>query len=309
MPGKKGSQPPKSELHRQLGEELRRLREAGGMTLRQFAAAISYQSDGYLCTVENGRATPSLELVNAYVRECGGNATPLQVLLDDIHKADQGRRREQRGKGQDTAIRPEAFYDPPDPGRLYHVVTSDIRFTMDERGAGTEVRISLAIKAKLLGVERYYTGWGYNGNTSRGVVEPQSGFGCRIGNFHESEVGAVNGYFLLDRAISPSDPEPYPFSFLMRLHTHEPAIPPTIGQFQADAIRHAVHLQFTPPALPARVWWFDVATALEVEDDPLQDHIFPHDPGGYYFKEFLYPKAGRLYGINWQWESRIEGVR
>jgi hypothetical protein len=175
-------------------------------------------------------------------------------------------------------------------------------FTHDERGVGTEIRITLSIRARVYGLTRYYTGWGYNGSTQRGTVTPEAGMGCHLGKFEESDSGVINGYFLLDKVLTPEDLRPYDFSFRMMFHTDQRAIPPTVGQFKADASRHAVHIKFTPPALPVRVWWFDAATAVEVERNPAAHQVFPFSPDGYYFKEFIRPLAGRFYGIHYKWE-------
>jgi len=121
------------------------------------------------------------------------------------------------------------FYDPPNPGELYYIVTSDMRFTLDERGFGKETRVTLSIRAKVSDVDRYFTAWSYNGNTERGVVRPTSGFGCKVGEFAESSIGAVDGYFLLDKVLHPDDPEPYEFSFRMQLSPNNRAVPPIMG--------------------------------------------------------------------------------
>lgn len=112
----------------------------------------------------------------------------------------------------------------------------------------------------------------------------------------------MNGYFKLDQELSPADPEPYTFSFRMKLNSPVRSVPPCVGQFKANALRHVVQLQFAAPALPVKVWWFDVDTAIEIDADPPTSQYFALDPTGFYYKEFIRPRAGRLYGIHYAWE-------
>lgn len=45
-----------------FGEKLRSLRQQRGMTMRQLADALGFNSHGYLGDLESGRRQPSLEL-------------------------------------------------------------------------------------------------------------------------------------------------------------------------------------------------------------------------------------------------------
>jgi len=267
------------------------------------AELLEVESPGHIANIEGGHQAPSVELLNKWVRACGGQVGPPYTLLQRIHEQVEADKQAKRATGKPAGVvTAHDFYDPPNPGELYYIVTSDMRFTLDERGFGKETRVTLSIRAKVSDVDRYFTAWSYNGNTERGVVRPTSGFGCKVGEFAESSIGAVDGYFLLDKVLHPDDPEPYEFSFRMQLSPNNRAVPPIIGQFRADTQRHAIAIQFAEPALPVKVWWFDVATSVEIEVDPPSSQVFPFDPGGYYYKEFMRPRAGRLYGIDYRWE-------
>jgi transcriptional regulator with XRE-family HTH domain len=276
MAGQSRDRPPKSELHAQLGAELRMLRRARGLSQRKLAPLVGLESWGHVSNIEHGYVGTSEQVVIRWAEECDAQPGQLLIMLEQIHAAERSSE-EKRLSGRPSAtyeLRAEHFYDPPDPARLYAIDTSDMYFTHDERGVGTEVRITLSIRARKPGLNRYYTGWGYNGSTTRGIVTPDAGMGCRVGHFDESDTGVINGYFLLDKVLDPED-APYSFSFRMLFHSDQRAIPPTIGQFKADASRHAVHIKFTPPALPVKVWWFDVPTAVEVERDPAEHQSIP----------------------------------
>jgi transcriptional regulator with XRE-family HTH domain len=304
MANREGSKhEPKSEAHARLGEELRALRKARDLSQR--ALAGTKFSDGHLANVENGLTTPSTDLLEHYVTKCGGTLTRLTALLDEVNESKERQRRARRGSGSQRIEQVIASCEEggqPDPSALYRIVESDLRFTFNEHGAGTEVRLVLAIRAKVQGMNRYYTGFGYNGDHRPGVVTPESSFGCSVGDFHESQSGIVNGYFKLGQALSPDDPEPYRFSFVMKLNSQMRSTPPCIGQFKTDILRHVVQLQFTPPSLPVKAWWFDVGTAIEVDDDQPASQMFALDPNGYYYTAFVRPYAGRFYGIDYRWE-------
>jgi len=300
---RKKSREPKSELHEQLGNELRLLREARGLTQRRLAQLVGLNSGGHVSNIEGGHEAPSQESLAKWVQVCGGQIGPLYMMLQQIHEAVETKKQAQRAANKPAPlVTAQDFYEPPDPGALYYIVTSDMRFTLDERGFGKESRVALSIRAKVPGVDRFFTAWGYNGSTERGVVRPTSGFGCSVGEFSETDEGVIQGYFKLDRILDPSDPQPYEFSFRMVFNPTTRAVPPSTAQFRSDTQRHSVAIQFTPPALPVEVWWFDVATAVEVELDPPPERVFPDDPGGYYYKEFVRPRVGRLYGIDYRWE-------
>ena len=305
MPNHEGSKhEPKNPALQRLGLALRDLRKARGLSQRELAGERF--SDGHLSQVENGLTTPSTVVLEHYAERCGGNYAHLELLLREALASKEQQRRERRNvrdpKRLEDALEAAERDELPDPSRLYSVVESNFRFLHDERGVGTEVRLVMDIRAKVAGMDRYYTGFGYNGDHRRGVVTPEPSFGCTLGEFTESDTGIVNGYFKLGHKLSPDDPEPYRLSFRMRLSSDVRAVPPCVGQFKTNARRHMVQLQFTPPTLPERVWWFDVPTVLEMEAAQPAANYFTSDPTGFYFKEFVSPIAGRLYGLDYRWE-------
>lgn len=171
----------------------------------------------------------------------------------------------------------------------------------DHRGVPDEFRTVIKIKAKVPDLDRYYFGYGCHGDNRRGVVTLEPGFGCQLGEFRESNLGVHDGYFLLDKELSPDDAEPYTFSFRAQYHTDRVwADKPIISQPKTETRLKIMHLQFTPPALPSKVWWYDVATAVEIANDQPESHVLPYDPGGYYYHELHQLVIGRVYGMDWK---------
>lgn len=293
---------PKSEAHARLGVTLRELRKARGLSQR--ALANGEFSDGHLANVENGLTTPSTALLEHYVAHCGGDYGLLELMLADVlaHKEHQRRERRASERGEPITQANGQLYDRPDPYRLYRLASIETHMTYDYHGIPTDFRAHLAMRAKVPGLNRYYFGIGCHGDYRRGVLELLPGEGCRVGEFHESEMGVHNGYFELDRELSPDDPAPYEFSFSAKYHTHKRVDQPLVSQPKTETARYVVQLQFTQPSLPAKVWWYDVATAVEVEDDQPEVQTLTNSPSGYYRHEFTRLVIGRVYGFGWRWE-------
>ena len=303
MANREGSRhEPKSEAHARLGAQLRELRKARGLSQRALAAGVF--SDSHLANVENGLVTPSTALLEHYIAKCGGDYSLLDLMLADVlaHREHQRRERRASERGEPIAQADGQLYERPDPYRLYRLASIETYTTYDYHGIPTDFRAHIAIRAKVPGLNRYYFGIGCHGDYRRGAMELLAGEGCHIGEFHESDKGVHNGYFELDRELSPEDAAPYEFSFAAKYHTHMRVDQPLVSQPKTETARYLVQVQFTPPSLPAKVWWYDVATAVEVEDDQPEDQTMPTSLSGYYRHEFTRLVIGRVYGFGWRWE-------
>lgn len=304
MANREGSRhEPKSEAHARLGAQLRELRKARGLSQRALASGAF--SDSHLANVENGLVTPSPALLEHYIAKCGGDYGLLDLMLADVlaHKEHQRRERRAWERGEVTqGTNVHQVYDRPEPYRLYRLASIETLTVYDHHGIPTDFRAHVALRAKVPGLNRYYFGIGCHGDYRRGVMELLPGDGCRIGEFHESDKGVHNGYFELDEMLSPDDPQPYEFSFAAKYHTHMRVDQPLVSQPKTETARYLVQVQFTPPSLPAKVWWYDVATAVEIEDDQPDEQTFVANPSGYYRHEFRHLVIGRVYGFGWWWE-------
>lgn len=304
MPNHEGSKhEPKNPALQRLGLALRDLRKARGLSQRELAGERF--SDGHLSQVENGLTTPSTEVLEHYAERCGGNYAHLELLLREALASKEHQRRERRASEQGGPARltnARDLYDRRDPFQLYSIALIESFVSYDSHGIPTELRLLLNLRAKAPGLDRYYFGMGCHGDYRRGVVSLESGPGCSIGHFDESDKGVHLGYFQLDHELSPDDPEPYAFSFRVNYHTHVRSDWPIISQPKTDTARYVLTAQFTSPSIPKRMWWFDVATAVEAEDDPTFEQVFPYDASGFYRHIFERLTIGRVYGFNGTWE-------
>src|SRR5215218_2565202 len=82
---------PISQAHAELGQELRRVREAAARTMRD----ISGYSSGHISNVENGHVMPSLELVDTYVR-IGGDRVRIIGAYEAAKRTTSIRRRDRQ---------------------------------------------------------------------------------------------------------------------------------------------------------------------------------------------------------------------
>ena len=249
--------------------------------------------------------TPSTQLLGHYASVCGGDYAYLELMLREVLAAGERQRRTQRAweRGEPAPQNDaHSLYDSPEPFRLYSIDVIESHTTYDGHGIPTELRLILTIRAKVEGLDRYYFGIGCHGDYRRGAVSLEAGFGCSIGEFTESDKGVHNGYFQLDRELSPEDAEPFTFLIRVVYHTHVRADWPIISQPKTDTVRYVLSAQFTAPSLPKRVWWFDAATAVEAENDPADKQVLPRTSSGFYRHVFTSLALWRTYGLNGEWE-------
>jgi transcriptional regulator with XRE-family HTH domain len=297
---------PISETHRKLGEALRQLRLNSGLTQSRVAEGVYHHS--YLSSVENGCAIPSIKVIDLYIARCGGTdgqRKNLANLLDDIRNATYETKfaRHAAEKGIDSAtLKAIERRDLLEPEDLYTLDMIEMHVSCNDRRLPQEVRSLVKIRAKVEGADRYYFRASYNEDLRPGVLTPVPGSGCSMGAYTESKRGVLNGYFRLDRQLSPNDPEPYVFSHRMLYNTERRVEWPILITPKTDMDRIAIHVQFTPPAVPNRVWWFDLTDAWDVWLDQPDSNALPVDSGGYYFRDWSNPLSNRSYGMLAEWE-------
>lgn len=65
-----------------FGRKLKKLRRCKGMTLKELATQLGYDSHSYISELESGRKSPSIEIVVALSRFFG--VTTDQLLKDEL---------------------------------------------------------------------------------------------------------------------------------------------------------------------------------------------------------------------------------
>jgi len=108
VPGKTGpGRELAKEKRRQLGQELRQLRESCGLGIHRLADEIGFDFS-HISNVELGKRNPSATFIEKFVKRCGGSSDQikhLKQLLAEIHEA-EGRRRDTQHKARGPRRRP-----------------------------------------------------------------------------------------------------------------------------------------------------------------------------------------------------------
>lgn len=298
---------PLSDAHRRLGQALQRAREARGLSTRKIPRPNPqhpYFSSGHISLVENGYTPPSPELIEAYI-SLTGNGTELRSLHEQMLAASQelGRRRRQGVDRASETVPPQRIENVTsreDVQRHYIVETNDAHYTFDGEGAIEDVRCDITLRAKTPNTGLYYAGHTYAADRRPGALRVESGTGATLAATKESDTGALQSYFILDRSLSPDEPDPYTLSFRVVVNSAVRARPSLTYQSWAGAQQMVLRAQFREPALPRRIWWFAVPYIIDAER-PEPGCELPVDSSGYYFRTFANLVPRWFYGFAWVW--------
>lgn len=296
-----------SDAHARLGGALRRTRLEAGLSTRQVPKldGSGCFSSGHISLVEAGSTPPSAELVEAYAA-VGGNSAELSSLYLQMLTASQQAARTRRGgteagarSGPPTAM--SEVRDRSDVQRHYVVVSNEVHYSYGPTGAIREAMSTIALRARTPGVRLYFSGHTYPSDPRTGVVEVIPHANARIADIRESPSGAVTTYFLLDREISPEDPEPYVLQFRVIIHSDVRSIP-RLRYFAAEGNQQLVlRAAFPESAMPLRLWWFAGQNAVDAEEQVSAEHelqVNSADAFGHLFDNLI---PGWCYGFGWRW--------
>jgi hypothetical protein len=306
VPGAGRSQRSISEAHARLGIALRRVRLAAGVSTRQVPKAPNsdaFFSSGHISLVEAGATAPSPELVEAYALLGGDRAELLSRYHQLLAASQDAARARRQGHQPGLPIPPtsiQAVRDRHDVQQHYVVISHRAEHVFGPNRAITEVIYTVTLRALTPGVCMYYSGHSYPADQRAGVVEISPIAHASLLSAKESSSGAVAAYFLLDRAISPNDPEPYILQFRILIHSTLPATPrlryfTTVGCLQLILIA-----AFPETALPARTWWFAQPDIVAAEQ-AIDEHELRPGPGGRFERTFDDLIYGWCYGFAWTW--------
>lgn len=308
MPGRSGStMKPISDTHLRLGQALQRAREARGLSTRKVPRPNPqhpYFSSGHISLVENGYTPPSPELIEAYI-SVAGHGTELRSLYEQMLAVSQeaGRKRRRGDVGESETVPPQHIKDVISREQVqqhYIVEVNDAFYTFNGNGVIEDVRCVITLRAKTPNVRMYYAGHTYAADRRPGVLRVESGTGATLAATRESETGALQSYFVLDRDLSPADPDPYTLSFRLVVNSTVRARPSLTYQSWPRAQQMVLRAQFRKPTLPSRLWWFGAPYVIDAER-PQSGCELPVDPGGYYFHPFANLIPHWCYGFAWVW--------
>lgn len=305
----RSKRPPRAitDAHARLGSALRRTRIAAGVSTRQVPKTSNldaYFSSGHISLVEAGATPPSAELVEAYARLGGNNAELMPLYLQMLTASQQAARTRRQGSVDGARSRPPATMaevrDRLDVQRHYVVVSHQAHYLYGPTGAIREVMFRIALRARNPGVRLYFSGHSYPSDQRTGVVEVIPHANARIADVRESASGAVASYLMLDREISPDDPEPYVLQFRIVIHSDVRSAP-RLRYFAADGNQQLVlRAVFPRSAMPTRMWWFGQENVVAVEES-IAEHELRLSAAGAFDHVFDDLIPGWCYGFAWQW--------
>lgn len=303
MPGQgESGRWPISEAHARLGQAMKRTRHAQGLSTRQIPGFVT----GHISNVENGYTPPSPELVEKYI-ELGGNGVELRSLYKQMLAASEaaGRLRRQRATpAPSETLAPQSVEEVgshEEVQRHYVTDTDQVTYIFNGDGVIEDVQHSIALRALTPNVRLYYAGHSYAADRRPGVLSAEAGTGATLVATPESSTGALQSYFLLDRSLSPADPEPYMLSFRIHVKSRVRARPSlTFHNGTGGVHRVILHALFGRPALPQRIWWFAAPDVIDAERGQ-PDREFAVNSDGHYFKDFDNLVPSWCYGFTWIW--------
>jgi transcriptional regulator with XRE-family HTH domain len=294
-----------SPAHLRLGQELRRIRKARGVSTRQVRKLYTtedYFSSGHISLVENGRTVPSPELIDAYA-DLADDATRLRALYAQMLAASASAARQRRGGvGPAVITAPQHLDEAASREEIkqhYVVERHEASYWFKPTGAIAFVDFSIALRAVSENVRLYYTGHQYAADHHPGVLAISSISGATLEATEESVTGATRWFLALDRALRPSDPDPHLVSYRLTVHSDVRSAPHLRYYAQVGNLSMTLHTQFSEPAVPDRIWWFGTSVIESEHPEPANE--FPTDPAHSYSRTFDQLVPDWCYGFGWIW--------
>ncbi len=301
VPERRSKRPPLSEAHARLGEELQRLREGAGVKNRD----IPGFSTGQVSNVESGCTAPSRDFVDTYIRLFGEGAR-IEALYEQMRRTAERKKQEQlrsrRSNAREPSRPPQSLDEVStreDVMKHIAVEAHEAYCILGSAGAIEEMWSVISIRAKSPSVRLYYAGHFYDADPRPGVLELSAVAGASLAGVRESEVGALKSYFLLDRPLEPDEPEPYVFSYRVRVRSAKRAQSQLAFYSLPGTLRMTLRAQFTAPSKPQKLWWVAAPNMVNLEHEP--DHELLPLEDDVYYREFGRLVPNWCYGFSWLW--------
>jgi transcriptional regulator with XRE-family HTH domain len=280
------------DCRRRLGQELKAIRTAAGMTTRQ----IDGYSSGHISNVEGGKVMPSEKLVLAYAA-LGGSHAQLLALL----------RQAQVPRRPDPVVA-EALSDPhADPHLLrrgYVVeMIEDVHYFGDQRQPLRNLH-RLTARFTTPGARFFPFRHTIDEDARRGVSQVLPVDGCDIALLEESDDGVIYCVLEVDPAAR-DDLGRSTFSWNIELRTD------VVGRPRADAGSTSriplvtKRVQFDGSAPPAEVWWFRGFDVLGASMSDARQNSIPPNPALLFTHEFINVE-NEWWGLAWTWRENAD---
>jgi transcriptional regulator with XRE-family HTH domain len=287
---------PLSEAYARLGSELKRIRKAANKTTREIQKPDgSWYQSGSISNVEGGYSQPSVDLIKAYAR-LGGRYVDLMTMLEQAKKPTR-----------ETSLPGDEFEeqllnlhaDPYILRRGYAVDLEEDTAYIGPRWAATRNVHTVSIRPLSPHTRYFVFRYGYDEDPRRGVALPQAGSGCEIALVEEDDDGTI--YVVIEFMNERRDQfGRCNFSWAINIMSDAPADPLYAVHTRALMAHVVQRVQFEPPALPEKIWWFRGSDPFQETTQPSQRHIFDLNPTNFYFHEF-YDVEREQCGLAWKW--------
>jgi transcriptional regulator with XRE-family HTH domain len=295
-----------SAAHLSLGEELRRVRTARGVStrhVRKQPAGDDCFSSGHISLVENGRTVPSPELIDAYVRLAGDGARLRTLYAQMLAASASAGRRRRAGPTACGIAAPQDLAEVTSRAELqqhYLVERNIAEYQFGPEGAIASVNHAAYLRATSPSVRIYCAGHSYPADSRPGVLSIFPEEGASLITTRESITGAIQSFFELDRPAEPTDPEPSVVRYRLRVNSKLRSAPHL--RFHAELGNQSLTLRarFTTPAVPGTVWWFAVPNVVDAEYPQPANQLGP-EQGGAFSHGFDHLLPGWCYGLGWVW--------
>jgi hypothetical protein len=274
-----------------LAAELKRVREAAGLTTRQ----VTGFSSGHISSVETGRVLPSERLLRTYAM-MGGRYPHLASLLAAARKPNS------TPSGRDDALAAQLADPLTDPYVLrggYFLESIDDSFYIGPNREPLRNVHRAAIRPLHPSARFFPFRHSYEQDPRPGVCTITPAAGCTVAHLEESDNGTI--YAVLE--FDPGHADELgrcTLSWIITLMTDVPVQTRMESGTRSRVPQAIQRIQFTEPALPAKIWRYRGFDAQVAGMNPTPDQRLQLNSAHLYVHE-LFNAHEEWWGLAWAW--------
>jgi transcriptional regulator with XRE-family HTH domain len=274
-----------------LGAELKRIRAAAGLTTRQ----VEGFSSGHLSNVETGRVLPSEKLLRTYA-SLGGRYAHLSGLLAKAKTRRPANGGDEDGLGVKLA---DPHTDPYVLRSGYFVESIDDSFYIGPSREPVRNLHRATIRPTHPAARYFPFRHSYEQDPRPGVCNIRPAAGCTIAHLEESHNGTIYAVLEFDPALA-DELGRNTLSWIITLASDVPVATRMESGTRTRIPQAIQRVQFTEPALPARVWRYRGFDAQIAGMNPTPDNELPLNPADLYVHELVNAHE-EWWGLAWAW--------
>jgi hypothetical protein len=287
---------PLSQAYARLGAELRRVRETAGVTTRQVQKPDgSYYGSGSISNAEAGYSQPSIDMVKAYAR-LGGHYPDLIALLDSAKK----------GAGRRSSAQPDEFDEQlRNPKTDPHLLRRGYALDLEENTAYIgpdrvpKRNVYRALIRPLSPMAQFFVfRYGHEPDPRRGVASVRPGAGCELAWLDENDDGTILAVLRFNTE-ERDELGRCSLSWVIEIDSDKPNEPSYEIHTRSLMAHIVTRIQFEPPAVPQKIWWFRGVDPFESRIDR-PERVISLNPLHLYLHEF-HDVEGESCGLGWNW--------